>query len=98
MNILILKFVDINSLLVALDAYCLIEIYDVIEKQVTKIGQDFNEVINTFLTEKKPKFLLKKNNQNNGASSFASCSHKKKVIDNNCLASNARNTGSMCSA
>lgn len=44
----------------ALDSYCLIEIYDVIGEQMTKIGEDFNEVINNFLTEKKRKNVLKK--------------------------------------
>lgn len=44
----------------ALDAYCLIEIHDVIEREFNRIEIDFNEFINTFLTEKKSRIVLKK--------------------------------------
>lgn len=45
---------------IALDAYCLMEIYDVIETEFNRIEIDFNEFINTFLTEKKSRIVLKK--------------------------------------
>ncbi|KAG4074788.1 hypothetical protein HA402_006427 [Bradysia odoriphaga] len=45
----------------ALDAYCLIEIHDVIEREFNRIEIDFNEFINTFLTERKStRIVLKK--------------------------------------
>ena len=50
-----------------MDAYCLIEIYDVIKKQIESIGADFNEFIFNFLSERKTKIVIKKvNNQNGG--------------------------------
>lgn len=45
----------------ALDAYCLIEIHDVIEREFNRNEIDFNEFINTFLTERKSsRIVLKK--------------------------------------
>lgn len=35
----------------ALDAFCLLEVYDVIESILTRLGYDFGEFINNFLTE-----------------------------------------------
>lgn len=48
------------SFFAALDAYCLLEIHDVIESEFNRIEVDFNEFINTFLTEKKSRIVLKK--------------------------------------
>lgn len=45
----------------ALDAYCLIEIYDVLKVHSEKIDIDYNEFVNNFLTENKHKILPKKN-------------------------------------
>lgn len=44
----------------ALDAYCLIEIYTVLEQQCEQIGVNFNEFINTFLSKNKTKLPTKK--------------------------------------
>lgn len=49
----------------ALDAYCLLEIYDVIKFQCQKIDIDINELIQTFLTDNKNKLVFKKTNQTN---------------------------------
>lgn len=51
----------------ALDAFCLFEIYDIIEQQFKNLGEDFNDFVNHFLTEKKRKQIIKKSNQNNVA-------------------------------
>lgn len=45
----------------ALDAYCLIEIYDTIKSQCDHYGLDFNELVHSFLSENKNKLVLKKN-------------------------------------
>lgn len=52
----------------ALDAYCLIEIYNVISRNFQNLGIDFNEFINSYLMEKRNKFLVKKSNQNSSNS------------------------------
>lgn len=39
----------------ALDAFCLIEIHDIIAGQFSNSGEDFSEIITNFLTEKKSK-------------------------------------------
>lgn len=58
---IILKFINYKFVCpLALDAYCLLEIYDVIENEFNRIEIDFNEFINTFLTEKKSRIVLKK--------------------------------------
>lgn len=49
-----------QRLYAALDAYCLIEIYDVIQRQCEKAGIHFNELINCFLNESKTKLIPKK--------------------------------------
>lgn len=49
-----------QCLYAALDAFCLIEIYDVIEREISKIGIDFNDFLANFLYENKTKIVIKK--------------------------------------
>lgn len=49
----------------ALDAYCLLEIYDVIKLECQKISIDINDLIQNFLTDNKNKLVFKKGNQTN---------------------------------
>ena len=44
----------------ALDAYCLFELYDVIQKQFTKLPCDFDNIVSVVLTDKKSKHTARK--------------------------------------
>jgi ribonuclease D len=52
----------------ALDAYCLLEIYDAIEEQLKKIKIDLNEVLNRLLAENKLRIADTNPKWSNGAS------------------------------
>lgn len=51
---------DEQIIYAALDAYCLIEIYEMIKNQCERNGIDFNELVHSFLVENKNKLSFKK--------------------------------------
>lgn len=53
----------------ALDAYCLIEVYDALTILCTDHGIDFNDLVYRFLHENKVKLISNKKNSNNSSSS-----------------------------